>query len=414
MTLDMTSRVHYFERQFLRVNEFRDEQLYQLALRRRHNLGPHTWGIVAGLEIALEDGSIVIRAGMAIDGYGRELLLRDKKRMPLVTFDDLGTDRLDVWLVYGRRDKASVPDGYGECGSAAAGGAYRSDEIPQLLFERPLANVVDARQPPGVPTQVLNSPVPATSDDPRDLWRVYLGRVTRTPPTQFSIDLSQRTYVGLVAEVIDHPANATRLEVGKQSSQDQERVIDDVTYVYDQGEANQRSRRFAVFVPEDLVPDEQQTRVELSPRLEILDDGTIRFRGRMVVNGNLRLSAGAVQFVTPAEFTTENPPPKPSIYRIANDTTSDQLRIDLGSDNTINHQFSIGFSDKDGNFTPCLTLALEDQANAGVLAPVVTIHGNLKIEGRIEGDYRPRKLSQEAANAILASFQSGVAAANTP
>jgi len=233
MTLDMTSRVHYFERQFLRVNEFRDEQLYQLALRRRHNLGPHTWGIIAGLEIVLEDGSIVIRAGMAIDGYGRELLLRDKKRMPLVTFDDLGTERLDVWLVYGRRDNASVPDGYGECGPAAAGSPYRSDEIPQLLFERPLANVVDARQPPDVPAQVLNSPVPATSDDPRDLWRVYLGRVTRTAPAQFSIDLSQRTYVGLVAEVIDHPANATRLEVGKQSSQDQERVIGDVTYVYD-------------------------------------------------------------------------------------------------------------------------------------------------------------------------------------
>src|SRR5204862_1754807 len=140
--------------------------------------------------------------------------------------------------------------------------------------------------------------------------------------------------------------------------------------VYEQAEPPQRSRRFAVFVREDLVKAEQQTRVELSPRVEILDDGTIRFRGRTVVNANLRLAAGAVQFVTPAEFTTDNPPAKPSIYRIANNTTSDQLRIDLGSDNTINHQFTIGFSDKDGNFTPCLTLALEDQANAGVLAPV--------------------------------------------
>src|ERR1700720_2967375 len=103
------SRVHYFDKQFLRVDEFRDEQLYQLAVRRRHNVAEHSWGIVSGLDVANEAGALVVRSGMAIDGYGRELVLADKKRLAAETFDDLGTDRLDVWLVYDRRDTTAAP-----------------------------------------------------------------------------------------------------------------------------------------------------------------------------------------------------------------------------------------------------------------------------------------------------------------
>jgi len=116
MSADTAARVHYFDKQFLRVDEFRDEQLYQLALRRRHNNTQHTWGILRGLEIENEDGSIVVQPGFAIDGYGRELLLTAKLHVAPETFDDLGTDRLDLWLIYDRQDDESIPEGYGECG----------------------------------------------------------------------------------------------------------------------------------------------------------------------------------------------------------------------------------------------------------------------------------------------------------
>jgi hypothetical protein len=414
MTNQAGSRVHYFDKQFLRVNEFTDEQLYQLAARRRHNVTEHAWGIVSGLDLAQEsDGGLVVRPGVAIDGYGREVLLTDKKSLAPQTFDDLGTDRLDAWIVYDRRDDANVPSGYGSCVPGAAGAAYRSDEVPQILLERSVGDVVDPRRPPGVPTSVLDAQIPQMSDDPKDIWRVYLGRIIRLGAGQYSVDGTQRTYVGLVGETVDHPANATRLEVGKQSLADVSRVVDGVTYVYQKGEDPQRktSRRFAVFVPEDITTADQQQSQTLAPRLEILGDGTIRMRGQTVVNGSLRIAGGALQFVDAADFTVGNAPSDPSVYRVK-ESGDDQLRVDLGTEGTLNRQFVIGFSSADGSFTTCLKLELKDTTGSGTMAPVVTIFGDLKVDGQLIGQYVPRTLSQEALAALLGSFQSGVAAGN--
>ncbi|HEX7317549.1 MAG TPA: hypothetical protein VF297_26850 [Pyrinomonadaceae bacterium] len=412
MTIVSVPRVNFFDRQFLRVNEFRDEQLYQLAARRLHNVAQHYWGIVTGLEIALEEGALVVRPGMAVDGYGRELLLPEKQRLAPETFDDLGTEKLDVWLVYARLDGEQAPEGYGGCGASGAREAYRSLETPRVRLEKPVANTVDARRPPGVPAAVLDSKVPVLSDDPKEVWRVYLGRITRLggdPP--YNIDFSQRPYVGLVGDVVDHPANATRVEVGKQSNVAQTREVGGVTYVYDRGADPQRkqSRRFAVFIPEDGDTAEGQERVVLSPRLEILQDGLLRIRGRTVLNGDLRVVGGAVQFVTAATPSEGNPPQVPTIHRVRDDER-DQLRIDLGSEGTLDREFVIGFSKDDGSFTPCLKIELKDLSGSGAPSPLVTVYGDLKVEGRVVGELLKRTVSQEAANAFVASYQAGVAA----
>jgi len=413
MTTVSVPRVNFFDRQFLRVNEFRDEQLYQLAARRLHNVAQHSWGIVTGLEIALEEGALVVRPGMAVDGYGRELLLPEKQRLAPETFDDLGTEKLDVWLVYARLDGEQAPDGYAGCGvGGAAREAYRSQETPRVRLEKPIANTVDARRPPGVPAAVLDSKVPLLSDDPKEVWRVYLGRITRlTAEPTYNVDSSQRPYVGLVGDVVDHPANATRVEVGKQSNVAQTREVGGVTYVYDRGTDPQRkqSRRFAVFIPEDADTKEGQERVVLSPRLEILQDGLLRVRGRTVLDGDLRVVGGAVQFVTAASPSEGNPPKVPTIHRVL-DGQSDQLRIDLGSETTLDREFVIGFSKDDGSFTPCLKIELKDPSGSGAPSPLVTVYGDLKVEGKLVGDLVQRTVSQEAANAILASFQAGMAA----
>ncbi|MFZ2101297.1 MAG: hypothetical protein WAU86_12110, partial [Oricola sp.] len=74
MAENQIERLNYYQGQYLRAQDFRDEQEYHRDLRRRHNLGQHTWGIVAGLELVEEDkegGSgkdIFIQPGMAVDG----------------------------------------------------------------------------------------------------------------------------------------------------------------------------------------------------------------------------------------------------------------------------------------------------------------------------------------------------------
>src|SRR5205807_5291579 len=157
MTTEPLTRVRYYPKQFLRLDEFRDEQLYQLTLRRLHNNAQHTWGIVSGLDIATEDDATVVSPGYAIDGYGRELLLTEKFPLAPENFDALATDRLDIWLVYARNDGGTVPDGYGEC-AGSNGLSYRASEEPLVLVERTLSNTVNARRPPGVPREVLDAP----------------------------------------------------------------------------------------------------------------------------------------------------------------------------------------------------------------------------------------------------------------
>ena len=96
--LTLPLRVHYFPQQYLRRQDFSDEQAYQVALRRRHNIAHHSWGIVIGLDLAVEEGQLLVRPGLAIDGYGRELFLPAKFPISTGEFTRLGSNRLDVWL----------------------------------------------------------------------------------------------------------------------------------------------------------------------------------------------------------------------------------------------------------------------------------------------------------------------------
>lgn len=398
MTTEALSRVRYYAKQFLRVDEFRDEQLYQLTLRRLHNNAQHTWGIVSGLDIVNEDDATVVRPGYAIDGYGRELLLTEK--VPLVpdNFDDLATDRLDIWLVYNRLEDGSVPAGYGEC-AGSSGLSYRASEEPKVRIERTLSNTVNARRPPGVPREVLDAPVPPTSDNPADLWRVYLGRIIRLDD-KVVIEPGPRPYAGVVAEAIDHPANATRVEVGGQSSP--QRTVGGVTYTYS---GDSEHRRFAVFVPEPAPGDPV-----LAPRLEITDDESIHLRGQTIVDGNLRTVGGAVQFSGAAGASAATPPEKPSIYRFRDDH-EDTLRVDLGTDTT--RRFIIGFSSADGVFTECLRVEMADTTQTGDLTPLVTIAGDLKVNGKLVGQFIDPALSPEALAAIFGNYQAGLLAGNS-
>jgi hypothetical protein len=69
-------RLNYFTHQLLREQDFKDEQQYNLEMRRRHNRLFHSWGVVEGLEVTPEgERAVSISPGMAIDGEGREIVL---------------------------------------------------------------------------------------------------------------------------------------------------------------------------------------------------------------------------------------------------------------------------------------------------------------------------------------------------
>jgi hypothetical protein len=160
MSAVLASRVNYFERQFIRLAEMRDEQAYHRQLHRRHNLSHHSWGIVAGLELVLENGQPVVRPGFAVDGYGRDLLLVDRGVFRRDDFDRLGTARLDLWLEY-QLDVVNDPASISACDVPQGDGAsqpFRAVERADIVAVRG-GSLPDPRKPPGVPVTALDEPL---------------------------------------------------------------------------------------------------------------------------------------------------------------------------------------------------------------------------------------------------------------
>src|SRR5215831_18768285 len=96
-------RLHYYERQYLGASDFEAQQTYHRDSLRRHLLGPHTWGIVTGLDLTLDGADVVIGAGLAVDAYGRTIALIDRARLAKNLFDLLPFQAAAQWLTVSLR-----------------------------------------------------------------------------------------------------------------------------------------------------------------------------------------------------------------------------------------------------------------------------------------------------------------------
>lgn len=80
-------RVNYFTHQFLREQDFKDEQSYHVEARRRHNRLFHSWGILEGLEVEQHgEHEVTILPGYAVDRQGREIALAQAVTRSLSSF----------------------------------------------------------------------------------------------------------------------------------------------------------------------------------------------------------------------------------------------------------------------------------------------------------------------------------------
>jgi hypothetical protein len=398
MPLAPPTRVNYFDRQFIRVAEMHDEQAYHVDLRRRHNLSHHCWGIVLGLDIVKQqDGRPAVQRGVAVDGYGRELFLLQPEVVGRETFDRYGTSRLDLWLEYQLEfdDDRLAPI---ECGGADPRRHYRAVERVEVVYTRGGAKP-DPHRPPGVPADALVEPLLSPSDDPRNRWPVYLGRLTMELPASgpplFSIDTADRVYVGLNAEVIDHPGNATRLELGRRPPDVDVRTIGNDQIQY----AANPERDFAIFVPGTDVP--------LQPTIAVYGQGT-EIRGAATIHGNLVLDGASLQFPDASDAQAPGTDDQPAIYRAAS-PGGDELRIDMGSLNLADRRLVLGAT-KDGKFLPALDIYFPQSMASGSASPVVTVYGDLRIAGTIQAnDMRTRTVTEDVAALLTGMVQAGIA-----
>jgi hypothetical protein len=80
-------KLNYFTGQFLKVEDFRDEQRYHIEALSKHNKYLHSWGIVSGLDVSFIEGKkhVIVDKGMAIDETGRQIILEDAIDIDLST-----------------------------------------------------------------------------------------------------------------------------------------------------------------------------------------------------------------------------------------------------------------------------------------------------------------------------------------
>lgn len=91
-TLQEIKLVNYYAGQQLRVDDFKDEQSYLIEMRWLHNRSLHTWGISKGLEVnQVDQRQVKINPGIAIDNYGRELVLLKETVIDVVAKAPLST-----------------------------------------------------------------------------------------------------------------------------------------------------------------------------------------------------------------------------------------------------------------------------------------------------------------------------------
>ena len=223
MASNSVERLNYYQRQHLGAQDFIDAQNYQRDMRRRHNLGPHLWGIVVGLELVereVEGGGdareVIILPGVAVDGYGREIIIFRSIALDPALFLRFGaTNHYSVWIGY-EEESANRDDSAFNCEDNAFNRTVESFRIyvepddPQpteVVVDGDVTGVTNADL--RIPSD-LSVPYQELPEGDLDFWLIPLGAV-RWDGSQF-IEAAPgrltlgRQYAGLVGADLFAPA----------------------------------------------------------------------------------------------------------------------------------------------------------------------------------------------------------------
>ena len=240
MVAELVERMNYFQFQQVGAEDFRIQQAYHRDLRRRHNLGPHLWGVVAGCRIVQTEREgdpgfvdIQVSPGLAIDGFGREIVLLEPARVEPELFSAFNSDRvLELWLHYDEYTSRTGGDRLAIC---VGDGAYsRIIESYRLLVgtftpeHDPLVVGGDEAKPAlasgeadgGAPIEPADTSIPCQDfpDVERNaFWPVRLGSVHWNGAGKFlklepeSAVAQGRRYAGLVGASLLAEGQALRI-----------------------------------------------------------------------------------------------------------------------------------------------------------------------------------------------------------
>jgi hypothetical protein len=247
-------RLNYYEGEFLGAADFQAEQDYLRDMRRRHNVGQHTWGIVSGLDLVqLPKGvntvngppavDVYVQPGMAVDAFGREIVVLNKAQLtpdlfaPYFDASNAGPQTMYVWISYAQvmlrppTDACPLqnqPNAFGRVQEAFALTVTKDQSGPtndRLMVDGTLLAppVPPGSSPPPPPPQPGDIVLPYddsvpyqefSTDDSSVNWYILIGQIAWDPNTglieQRNDDFATlgREYAGNVTSGIFAPDNS--------------------------------------------------------------------------------------------------------------------------------------------------------------------------------------------------------------
>ncbi|WP_157217417.1 hypothetical protein [Flavisphingomonas formosensis] len=175
MAADSIERVNFYQYQYLGAEDLQALDAYHRDMRRRHNLGPHSWGIVTGATIAEvpREGDdpfvdIVVMPGVVVDGFGREMVIFEQTKIDPELFLAYATDRhLELWIQYDELAGQPATGGFAPCTDATA--YSRITETFRFFVGTPTATTTSSADPSHDFVDVGGSnALPAASAGPGD------------------------------------------------------------------------------------------------------------------------------------------------------------------------------------------------------------------------------------------------------
>ncbi|MEG3925641.1 MULTISPECIES: tail fiber domain-containing protein [unclassified Microcoleus] len=126
-------RVRYFDGQFLKDQDFVDEQKYHINRQRLQNR-LHVFGIIEGLDIQYQEGKVIVNPGTAIDQKGRLIVLANSKEINLENSSDFGS--LVIFYQEKESDIATTREENNEKEKQGSAGNTRWYEDPEVTVVR--------------------------------------------------------------------------------------------------------------------------------------------------------------------------------------------------------------------------------------------------------------------------------------
>src|SRR5574338_277169 len=147
MSTEFAQRPQFFEGQYLGAEDLQALITYFSELLQRHQLGSHSWGIAAGIDLIYQtspQGAIeaYLTPGIATDGYGRVIVVAQPFPLDAGLFAGQPAGLVNVWIRYDEAAGQGVRQGFQVCNAVDA----YARVVESFLVEVGERKTIDTRQ----------------------------------------------------------------------------------------------------------------------------------------------------------------------------------------------------------------------------------------------------------------------------